>query len=95
MIKLSAINAIKSSMNTDIFIGMVEEVDFEKEEEKIMIRISDKIILNENMLGFLNDCQKGIKAGDKVIMISSSDGQMFYVLGNASFIEDEEQGEIV
>lgn len=81
--------AAKFNEGIEIVVGTVEEIDFERSERKIVIRISQKILIDNNSILFNSDIIESLSEGDVVIMLAEKDFQRFYVICRGQAVYDD------
>lgn len=77
-----------SSVDMEITQGFVEKFDVSQKEKKILIRVSQKLVLSRESLIFSETAYNKIKENDNVIMIRRKGGQMYYVIDKVAVMND-------
>lgn len=88
LIKQICIQVIESSYPTKIMSGSIEKIDLTLKKDKVVLKVSDKMLLTNKDLVFMPDLQS-YKEGDEVVLLRQSGGQMYYVIGKGEVIADD------
>lgn len=80
VIKTAAIQGVSATLKIDFLNGTILKFDLEDEEEPILIKVNQKLILKKNNLIFTETAFNKIKKDDNFILARTNDGQKYIVI---------------
>lgn len=80
VIKTAAIQGVSATLKIDFTNGTILKFDLEDEEEPILIKVNQKLVLKKNNLIFTETAFNKIKKDDNFILARTNDGQRYIVI---------------
>lgn len=80
VIKTAAIQGVSATLKIDFLNGTILKFDLEDEEEPILIKVNQKLVLKKNNLIFTETAFNKIKKDDNFILARTNDGQRYIVI---------------
>lgn len=80
VIKTAAIQGVSATLKIDFTNGTILKFDLEDEEEPILIKVNQKLVLKKNNLIFTETAFNKIKKDDNFILARTNDGQKYIVI---------------
>lgn len=80
IVKIAAIQGVSATLKIDFLNGTILKFDLEDEEEPILIKVNQKLVLKKNNLIFTETAFNKIKKEDNVILARTNNGQRYIVI---------------